>query len=326
MVIQALNKRHQFGHFIRIGIFCVSFFFFILQGCTQKPAGDSNPSGSLQSKSVQNIQIDGSSTVYPLTEAVAEEYQAVNRDIRVTVGVSGTGGGMKKFIAKEIDITGASRPIKPSEIEKAKAANLTYTELEVAFDGLSVVVNGKNDFVDYLTVGELEEIWKAGSQVKTWKDVRSSWPDQKIMLYGPGTDSGTFDYFTETILGKSGAIRPDFTASESDHVLVQGVAGDSASLGFFGYAYYLENKDKLKIVPIDGGSGPIAPSMVTIKDGSYAPLSRPIYIYVSNEALTKPWVKAFISFYLESASTLAQEVGYVSLDNKTLAAQVAKVD
>lgn len=262
------------------------------------------------------VSIDGSSTVYPVTEAVAEEFNAVHPGVRVTVGVSGTGGGFKKFGAGETDINDASRPIKEKEATAASANGIEFIELPVAYDGLTVVVHPENDWVDHLTVAELHEIWKPGSTVQSWSQVRAGWPDRPIKLYGPGTDSGTFDYFTETVNGESQACRADFTASEDDNVLVQGVAGDLESLGFFGFAYYKENTNKLKAVPIDGGEGPVSPSLQTINDGSYQPLSRPIFIYVAAGALERPAVSAFIDFYLQNGGQLSQEVGYVALPDE----------
>jgi phosphate transport system substrate-binding protein len=265
------------------------------------------------------VKVDGSSTVFPITEAVAEEFGMLkeHRKIRVTVGVSGTGGGFKKFLAGETDINDASRPIKQSEIDKARKNGVQYIELPVAYDGLSVVINKKNTWVDYLTVAELHKIWKRGSTVKTWKDIRPNWPDQKIRLYGPGTDSGTFDYFTEVINGKSQASRSEFTKSEDDNVLVNGVAGDKGSLGYFGFAYYVENKDKLKVVPIrQGNKKPVAPTITTINNGSYAPLSRPIFIYVNLQSAKRPEVREFIRFYLKHATELVTEVGYVPLPDQ----------
>lgn len=259
------------------------------------------------------VKIDGSSTVYPITEAVAEEFIAVNPEVRVPVGVSGTGGGFKKFIAGEIDINDASRKIKDAEAEEAKAAGINYMELEVAYDGLSVLVNPENTWVDSLTVEELKKIWAPDSTVKTWKDVRAEWPAEAIKFYAPGTDSGTFDYFTETINGESGAIRQDFTASEDDNILVQGISGDKNAIGFFGFAYYEENKDKLKLVKIDNGNGAIEPTYETIMDGSYAPLSRPLYIYVNTASLERPEVKRFAQFYIENAKDLVGAVGYIPL-------------
>lgn len=263
-----------------------------------------------------SVHVDGSSTVFPITEAVAEEFQLVNPGVRVTVGISGTGGGFKKFLVGETDINDASRPIKSSELEKAIAGSIDFIELPVAFDGISVVVNPKNDFVDHITVEELKKIWQPGSTVQKWSDIRPNWPDRPITLYGPGTDSGTFDYFTEAVNGKSQACRPDFTASEDDNVLVQGIAGDQNSLGFFGFAYYAENKSLLKVVPVDGGDGPIAPSAETINNGTYAPLSRPIFIYVSKAAADRTEVVEFVQFYLREAPVLVKEVGYVALPDK----------
>jgi phosphate transport system substrate-binding protein len=262
------------------------------------------------------VRVDGSSTVFPITEAVAEEFGAAQPQVRVTVGISGTGGGFKKFCAGETDINDASRPIKKQEIEKARENAIEYIELPVAFDGISMVVHPENEWVDYLTVAELNRIWQPGSTVKTWKDVRPSWPDREISLYGPDHDSGTFDYFTETVNGKSQACRPDFTASADDNVLVQGVSGDVNSLGFFGFAYYVQNQDKLKIVPVDGGNGPVQPTLESINDGSYTPLSRPMFIYVSTAAAKRPEVLSFVNFYLENVAELAAEVGYVALPDE----------
>lgn len=258
------------------------------------------------------IRIDGSSTVFPITEAVAEEFIGLNPDMQIPVGVSGTGGGFKKFIAGELDITNASRPIKAEEAAAAKAAGIEYLELTVAYDGLSVLVNKENTWVNNLTTEELEMIWSPDSKVQTWKDVNPAWPDEKIKLYAPGTDSGTFDYFTEEINGESGAIRQDFTGSEDDNVLVQGIAGDKNALGFFGYAYYEENKDKLKVVSINN----IEPSPKTIEDGSYSPLSRPQFLYVNKASLENEAVMEFLKFYIENAADLATEVGYIQLPAK----------
>lgn len=259
------------------------------------------------------VSVDGSSTVFPISEAVAEEFNAVQPRVRVTVGVSGTGGGFKKFLAGEIDINDASRSIKESEWQEAKATGLDLIELPVAFDGLSVVVNRDNSWVDYLTVAELRKIWQPGSSVERWSDIRADWPDEPIRLYGPGTDSGTFDYFTETINGASGASRPDYTANEDDNALVRGISGDQYALGYFGFAYYAANQNTLKIVPIDEGNGAVSPTPETINNGSYSPLSRPIFIYVRKQALERPEVRAFVDFYIASAGLLAEEVGYIAL-------------
>ena len=259
------------------------------------------------------VNIDGSSTVFPISEAVAEEYRAQEPRVRVTVGVSGTGGGFKKFLVGEIDINDASRAIKGKELEKAKTTGVQFIEIPVAFDGLSIVLSKKNTFVDFLTVAELKAIWQPGSHVKKWSDIRAGWPEKKIRLFGPGTDSGTFDYFTKAINGKEGASRPDYTASEDDNVLVQGVSGDEYALGYFGYAYYIENKKKIRAVPIDGGNGPVSPTYETINKGVYAPLSRPIFIYVNPASLDKPQVASFVDFYIKNAASLSTEVGYIGM-------------
>ena len=272
------------------------------------------------------VSIDGSSTVFPISEAVAEEFLAVQPRVRVTVGVSGTGGGFKKFLAGEIDISDASRPIKMKEVKQASASGIGFIELPIAYDGLSVVVNTKNDWVDHLTITELNKIWQPGSSVTRWSDVRDGWPETEIQLYGPGTDSGTFDYFTETINGKSGASRPDYTANEDDNALVRGISGDEGSLGYFGYAYYAANKDKLRVVAIDGGKGPVAPTEITINNGTYAPLSRPVFIYVRPDALDRKEVRAFVDFYIESAPMLATEVGYIPLPDSVYAGAKQRVE
>ena len=259
------------------------------------------------------IEIDGSSTVYPITLAIAEEFQKENRDVYPIVGVSGTGGGFKRFTVGETDINDASRPIKDKEIQALLDNGNDYIEFEVALDGLAIVVNIDNNWVDYLSIEELKEIWEPNSSVDSWNDVRPEWPDRPIRLYGPGTDSGTFDYFTETIVGESGESRPDYTASEDDNVLIQGIAGDLNSLGYFGYAYYAENSEILKIVPIDSGNGPITPTDLTINTGQYAPLSRPLFIYVNKDSLERSEVFAFVEFYMENAEQLVIEVGYTPL-------------
>tara|TARA_S200000501_G_scaffold378268_1_gene440064 strand:+ start:3209 stop:4198 length:990 start_codon:yes stop_codon:yes gene_type:complete len=288
-------------------ILIIALMFF---GCGKSDKSTTGLSGT--------VKVDGSSTVFPITEAVAEEFGKVHPKVRVTVGISGTGGGFKKFVTGETDINDASRLIKSSEKEKAKLNSIEYIELPVAYDGLSVVVNKENDFLDYLTVEELNAIWKAETNIKTWKDLRPDLPDEEIKLYGPGTDSGTFDYFKEAIIGKKNNIRADFTKSEDDNVLVQGVAGSKYAMAFFGYAYYAENKEKLKFVPIDGGNGPVKPTPETINDGSYTPLSRAIFIYVNPESSKKKEVDEFVKFYLDNTNTLSAEVGYIALPDKLL--------
>jgi phosphate transport system substrate-binding protein len=263
------------------------------------------------------VEIDGSSTVFPISEAVAEEFGlSTGGGVQASVAYSGTGGGFKRFCAGETDISDASRPIKDSEKVTCAAAGVEYVTFEVGLDGLAVVVNSANDFVDCLSVEELSRIWQPGSTVRKWSDVRAGFPAEDIKLYGPGTNSGTFDYFTEAINGKEDASRPDYTASEDDNVLVQGVEGDHYSLGYFGFAYYWENRERLKIVPVNGGGGCVTPTEPTITSGEYHPLSRPLFIYVSRASLARPEVKAFVEYYLEHAPTLVPQTGYVALDEE----------
>jgi phosphate transport system substrate-binding protein len=265
----------------------------------------------------QIVKIDGSSTVFPVTEAVAEDFQKSKKNqIKVTVGISGTGGGFKKFCRNEIDISGASRPILKKEMDDCKAAGVEYFELPVAFDALTVVINPKNAFIKQLTVAEMKKMWEPGAQGKVtmWNQVNPAWPAQPMKLFGPGADSGTFDYFTEAVVGKSKSSRGDFTASEDDNVLVQGVSRDVNGLGYFGYAYYVENKDKLKAVPIVNEKGqPVLPSLDAVIAGTYSPLARPIFIYLNAKSLAKPEVKEFVQYYMTHGAKLAKEVKYVPL-------------
>ncbi len=267
----------------------------------------------------KTIAIDGSSTVYPVTEAVAEEFQKAKKGaIRVTVGISGTGGGFKRFCRGETDISNASRPIKESEIKVCREQGIEFIELPVAYDGLAVAVNPKNTWVKTLTVADLKKMWEpeAKGMVTKWNQVRPEWPDAPLKLFGPGADSGTFEYFTEAIVGKAKASRSDFTASEDDNVLVQGVSSDKNAIGYFGFAYYEENKDKLKIVPVDGGKGPVVPSMKTVEDGTYQPLSRPLFIYISRISASKPEVKEFVEYYLKNAPKLVKQAKFIPLPAK----------
>jgi phosphate transport system substrate-binding protein len=268
----------------------------------------------------QIIAVDGSSTVYPITEAMAEEFQKANKGVKVTVGIGGTGGGFKKFCRGEIDIADASRPIRDGERTDCKKNGMEFIELPIALDALTVMVNPRNDWAKEMTVAELKKIWEPEAQGKimNWKQVRDSFPDRPLKLYGAGVDSGTYDYFTAAIVGKEHSSRGDFTASEDDNVLVQGISGDVNALGFFGLAYYLENKNKLKAVGIKmkDGSKAVEPSVDTARDGTYQPLSRPIFIYVSRKsAETRPEVQKFVEFYLDkkNALKLVKEVGYVPL-------------
>ena len=263
------------------------------------------------------IKVDGSSTVFPITEAVAEEFQKSQKSTKVTVGVSGTGGGFKKFCRGETDISDASRPISKKEMDLCKEAGIKYVELPVAFDALTVVVNPKNSWIASMTVEELKKIWEPEAQGKVmkWSDVNPKWPNEKITLFGPGADSGTFDYFTDAINGKEKASRGDFTASEDDNTLVQGVSRDKHALGYFGLAYYVENKDKLKAVSIinKGATKGVEPSLETVMAGTYQPLARPIFIYVAEKSMAKPEVKEFVNFYIKNAPKLVKEVGYIPL-------------
>ena len=264
----------------------------------------------------EEVRVDGSSTVYPISLAVAEEFSIENPDANVSVAFSGTGGGFEKFCRGEIQIADASRIVKQSEIDACEAAGIPFVEIPVAFDALTVVVNSENDWVECMTVDELSRLWAPGSDVETWSDLRSEWPDEEIVLYSPGVDSGTFDYFTEEIVGESGAIRTDFFPSENDNVLVQGVEGDRNAIGYFGYAYYIEEADNLNAVAIDDGDGCVLPSTETIESGTYTPLARPLFIYVSSEAAEQnPVVQDFVEYYLsEDAREWIADTGYALLD------------
>ncbi|MEX2534374.1 MAG: PstS family phosphate ABC transporter substrate-binding protein [Trueperaceae bacterium] len=262
----------------------------------------------------QDIRVDGSSTVYPISLALAEDFQIINPESRVTVAFSGTGAGFEKFCRGETDVSGASRPITQGEVDLCAQNGIEFVELPVAADGLSVVVNTQNDWVECVSVDELNAIWMPGSSVTTWQDVRADWPDQEIVLYGAGTDSGTFDYFTEAINGESGAIRTDFFPSEDDNVLVQGVSGGVNTMGFFGFAYYVENQDRLKLLGVDGGGGCIQPSPETIAGNTYTPLSRPMFLYFNTERLqSNDTLRAFAEFTVSAdAEPLIADTGYLS--------------
>lgn len=308
---------------------CLTKTFFLAVGavfllsCGPK---NSSETGTGSEKLQGDIKIDGSSTVFPITEAVAEEFRTEQPDVKVTVGVSGTGGGFKKFGRGEIDINDASRPIKEQEAAACKENNVGYQELKVAYDGLVIVVSKENTWVDHFTVEELKKMWEPAAQEKItkWNQIRSSWPAEEFNLYGPGVASGTYDYFTEVIVGESGSSRGDYTASEDDNVLVQGVSGDKNGIAFFGLAYYEENKEQLKLIGVDNGNGVIIPSMETVKNGSYSPLSRPIFIYVTDGAAKRPEVSSFVNFYLTNASELVPEVGYIPLTNEEYQSETAK--
>jgi phosphate transport system substrate-binding protein len=289
----------------------------ILVGC-----GNSNQGGNT-SDLKGTVIIDGSSTVFPISEGVAEEFGKQNQGVDVTVGTSGTGGGFEKFLKGEIDIANASRGIKDEEKAEAEKAGIKYKEIEVAYDGITIAVNPQNTWAKDITLDELKKIWEPNSTVKMWSDVRSEWPKEEIKLYGPGSESGTFEYFTEEVTGEAGAIRTDYTGSEDDNVLVTGVAGDKNAMGFFGYSYYYENQDKLKAISVNG----VVPTQETIQNKTYAPLSRPLYIYVSEKALVeKPEVKAYVEFYLgEVGKEIVSQVGYVALPDAEYASKLKEV-
>jgi phosphate transport system substrate-binding protein len=293
-----------------------------LAGCGKKePAGESGDAPAAQTGSdAPVVRIDGSSTVFPIAEAVAEEYQIEKRGaVRVTVGLSGTGGGFKKLCRGDVDISNASRPILAEEMELCRNAGVSFYELPVAFDAITVVVNPKNEWVKTLTVADLKKMWEPEAQGKItrWNQVRSEWPDAPLMLFGPGADSGTFDYFTEAVVGKAKSSRGDYTASEDDNVLVQGVENNKNGLGYFGFAYYISHQDRMRAVPIQQGDGSqVLPSVASVTDGTYQPLSRPLFIYVSSKAVERPEVRQFVEFFLTEGAALVGEVGFVPLPDE----------
>lgn len=312
---------------LRVAVLLVAICAVLSSACG--PRGTNTPSGSGDSAV---IKIDGSSTVFPITEAVAEEFQKEKQGkVHVTVGISGTGGGFKKFVRGEIDIADASRPILAEEMAQAKANGIEYIELPIAFDALTVVVNTQNTWVDYMTVAELKKIWEPEAQEKIthWNQVRPQWPNEKLALFGAGSDSGTFDYFTEAIAGKAKASRGDYTASEDDNVLVQGVEGNKYALGYIPYAYFAPHSNRMKAVPIEWEKntikGPVMPSPENVLAGTYNPLSRPLFIYVSRKSMDKPAVKEFVEFYLKNVGTLAREVKYLQLPDTAYQLGVERV-
>jgi phosphate transport system substrate-binding protein len=294
---------------------------FLLLACGGGDDSSTDGSGKLSG----SIVGDGSSTVFPITEAVAEEFRKVEPDIDVVAGISGTGGGFKKFCNGEIDFNDASRKIKDEEKQACADKGIEWVEFQVGYDGISLVTNPDNDFAQCLTVAELKSIWEPGSEVNNWADVRPDFPDKSLKLYGPDTDSGTFDYFTDEVVGEEGSSRPDYTASADDNVLVQGIEGDKSVLGYFGYAYYEENSDKLSLVAVDGGNGCVLPSPETILSGEYKPLSRPLFLYVREDILERPEVAAFLRYYLTEGRALVAEVGYVEAPDSTYEEGLAKL-
>nr|WP_308206679.1 PstS family phosphate ABC transporter substrate-binding protein [Actinoplanes hotanensis] len=294
--------------------------------------GSDNPStdsgGDTAEQLSGEVKVDGSSTVGPLSKAAADLYAEEQAKVNVTVGTSGTGGGFKKFCVGETDVSDASRPIKDSEKAECDAKGVKYAELIVANDALSVVVNKENTWTDCLTVAQLKKIWEPKSKVANWNQVDPSFPNEPMKLFGAGTDSGTFDYFTDEINGEEGASRTDYTPTEDDNVTVQGVTGSKGGLGYFGFTYYEENADKLKLVKVDGGGGCVEPSVATAQDGSYKPLSRPLFVYVSGASLAKPQVKDFVDFYIQNIDEVVKEAKYVPLtaeQKTTLAAEFAEL-
>ncbi|MBK5500845.1 PstS family phosphate ABC transporter substrate-binding protein [Peribacillus sp. TH14] len=299
----------------------------VATGCGSNDTSNSGKGNETASDKLKGeVIMDGSSTVFPIMEAVAEEYMAAQPDVKVSVGSSGTGGGFKKFIAGETDLTNASRPVKDEESALLDEKGVKYTEMKLAFDGISIVVNKDNEFIDKMTVDELRKLWVDNGSVKKWSDIRPEWPKEEIKFYSPGTDSGTYDYFNEVILEEKPMVE-NATLSEDDNVLVQGVEGDKNAIGFFGFAYYAENKDKLKVVSIDNGKGAVEPTHETIKSGEYAPLSRPLYTYVSNKSVAeKEQVADYTQFVIENAGELSEEVGYVSLPEEEYKKDLEKLN
>ena len=297
----------------------------LLSGCGGDDGGGGGESAAPTLSG--SIQGDGSSTVFPITQAIAEEFTGANPDVDVSVGVSGTGGGFEKFCGGETDIQNASRPIdQEEEVPLCKQNRVEYVELQVAIDGLSVVTNPENDFVQCLTVDELEKVWRPGSKVDNWNQIRPGFPDKELTLYGPGTDSGTFDYFTEAIVGEEGASRSDYTPSEDDNVLVQGVAGDPNALGYFGYAYYQQNQNELKGLGVDDGDGCVRATEESIVAGDYKPLSRPLFVYVSKKGAARREVEAFVDFYLAEVNALVSEVGYIPVPEDAMQSETEEWD
>ena len=295
----------------------------LFAGCGGGRGGDEDASGTTAAAGTVGglsgrIQADGSSTVGPFTTAAAERFQKEQPDVQVTVGVSGTGGGFERFCRGETDLSNASRPIKDEEEQVCTDAGIEHVEFQVANDALTVVVNKDNDWVDCLTVDQLAKIWGPDSKVDSWNEIDSTFPDEQLSLFGPGTDSGTFDYFTAEINGEEGASRSDYAASEDDNTVVTGVSGEKGGLGYFGFSYFEENQDELKAVEIDGGDGCVAPSVATAQDGTYTPLSRPLYIYVKKEALARPEVEAFLRYVLENETAISEAAQFVPLTDAQL--------
>lgn len=317
-----MNKRTNQVSKIILGV-AIVFGFASCGGNTEKTGEENSGEKTLSG----DIKIDGSSTVFPITEAVAEEFRSEAANVKVTIGSSGSGAGFKKFIRKEIDISDASRGIKDKEVASCKEAGVDFTELTVAYDGLAIIANKENDWLSDITIEDLKKIWEPAAQevITKWSQVNPEWPDEEIHLYGPSTAHGTYDYFTDEINGESGASRGDFTACADYNVLVQGVSTDKYALGYVGLAFVEENADKLKLIGVDSGTGAIKPTSETVGNGTYSPLSRPLFIYVNNEALNRVEVKTFVDFYMENAGELSKEVGYVALPAEKYEAEKNKL-
>ena len=310
-----LLRPGRFRRFRRSGAGWATLAALALAGC------GADPDGGLSGL----IEVDGSSTVFPISQAMAEEFQiAGGRAVRVSVGVSGTGGGFQRFCNGETDITNASRQIDEAEAASCRAEGIEPVEVQIARDGLTLVVHPSNDWVACVSVAELRRLWAPGSEVERWSQLRPDWPDEELKLYGPDTDSGTFDYFTAAVVGEEGASRSDYTASADDNVLVGGVSGDPGALGYFGYAYFEDNREQLRAIEVDGGAGCVAPSRETILNGTYT-LARPMYIYIRRDALDRPEVGAFVRFFLERAATLIPETGYIPLEPEAYAEIRARI-
>ncbi len=320
----------MFGNAKRNGIAMVGAFVAaaaLLAGCGGRDGGGEEEAAAAGNLSGR-IEADGSSTVGPLTTSAAEMFQEDQPGVRVTVGISGTGGGFERFCRGETDISNASRPIKADEeAPLCKENGVEYTDFEVAIDALTVVVNSENDWVDCLTVEQLKAIWAPGSKVDNWSEIPGGdFPDRPLSLAGPGTDSGTFDYFTDAVVGEEGASRSDYTASEDDNVIVQAVAGEVGAVGYFGFTYYEENRDRLKAVAIDGGDGCVEPSADAAQSGEYQPLSRPLFVYANNEALARPDVEAFLRFYFDNLDAIAEAAQFIPLPEERRQEQLAKLE
>jgi phosphate transport system substrate-binding protein len=312
----------------RIAPILMVLIAFAVAGCggdDDDEAGDT-ATGNGGAELSGRIEADGSSTVGPFTTRAAERFQQENSGVQVTVGVSGTGGGFERFCAGETDVSNASRPIDEDEVQLCEQGGVEYVELQVANDALTVIVNTENDWATCLTTEELKKIWEPSSKIDNWKQVRSDFPDQALKLFGPGTDSGTFDYFTDEINGEEGASRSDYSATEDDNVIVQGVGGEQGGLGYLGYTYYEENQDTLKALEIDAGDGCVAPSAETAQSGEYKPLSRPLFVYVKRESLSKPEVEAFLSYLVENATSIAEEAQFVPLTDEQAQEAQRKLD